>query len=105
MHDFLVNWLREKVGFWKPMSTLTLTEPCTYLLLTFVDILWSTYHLLHIGANLIPDSVFKPMWKNQNDDNDYLRLFSIVFFAVESDSGVKWSLKFVQGPKKEDLEA
>ena len=59
----------------------------------------------HIGANLIPDSVFKPMSKNQNDDNDYLRLFSIVFFAVESDSGVKWSLKLVQGPKKEDLEA
>ena len=54
----------------------------------------------HIGANLIPDSVFKPMSKNQNDDNDYLRLFSIVFFAVESDSGVKWSLKLVQGPKK-----
>ena len=42
---------------------------------------------MHIGANLIPDSVFKPMSKNQN--NDYLRLFSIVFFAVESDSGVK----------------
>ena len=61
--------------------------------------------ILHIGANLIPDSVFKPMSKNQNDDNDYLRLFSIVFFAVESDSGVKWSLKLVQGPKKEDLEA
>ena len=60
---------------------------------------------IHIGANLIPDSVFKPMSKNQNDDNDYLRLFSIVFFAVESDSGVKWSLKLVQGPKKEDLEA
>ena len=60
---------------------------------------------MHIGANLIPDSVFKPMSKNQNDDNDYLRLFSIVFFAVESDSGVKWSLKLVQGPKKEDLEA
>ena len=60
---------------------------------------------VHIGANLIPDSVFKPMSKNQNDDNDYLRLFSIVFFAVESDSGVKWSLKLVQGPKKEDLEA
>ena len=56
------------------------------------DITW------HIGANLIPDSVFKPMSKNQNDDNDYLRLFSIVFFAVESDSGVKWSLKLVQGP-------
>ena len=61
--------------------------------------------ILHIVANLIPDSVFKPMSKNQNDDNDYLRLFSIVFFAVESDSGVKWSLKLVQGPKKEDLEA
>ena len=60
---------------------------------------------MHIGANLIPDSVFKPMSKNQNDDNDYLRLFSIVFFAVESDSGVKWSLKLVLGPKKEDLEA
>ena len=57
-------------------------------------------HSIHIGANLIPDSVFKPMSKNQNDDNDYLRLFSIVFFAVESDSGVKWSLKLVQGPKK-----
>ena len=61
--------------------------------------------IFHIGANLIPDSVFKPMSKNQNDDNDYLRLFSIVFFAVESDSGVKWSLKLVLGPKKEDLEA
>ena len=59
----------------------------------------------HIGANLIPDSVFKPMSKNQNDDNDCLRLFSIVFFAVESDSGVKWSLKLVKRPKKEDLEA
>ena len=47
----------------------------------------------------------KPMSKNQNDDNDYLRLFSIVFSAVESDSGVKWSLKLAHGPKKEDLEA
>ena len=60
---------------------------------------------LHIGANLIPDSVFKPMSKNQNDDNDYLRLFSIVFFAVESDSGVKWSLKMGPGAKKVDFEA
>ena len=66
---------------------------------------WKEIITFHIGANLIPDSVFKPMSKNQNDDNDYLRLFSIVFFAVESDSGVKWSLKLVQGPKKEDLEA
>ena len=66
---------------------------------------WLVLYVAHIGANLIPDSVFKPMSKNQNDDNDYLRLFSIVFFAVESDSGVKWSLKLVQGPKKEDLEA
>ena len=61
--------------------------------------------ILHIGANLIPDSVFKPMSKNQNDDNDYSRLFSIVFFAVESDSGVKWSLKMGPGAKKEDFEA
>ena len=62
-------------------------------------------NLTHIGANLIPDSVFKPMSKNQNDDNDYLRLFSIVFFAVESDSSVKWSLKMGSGAKKEDFEA
>ena len=45
------------------------------------------------------------MSKYQNDDNDYLRLFSIVFFAVESDSGVKWSLKMGPGAKKEDFEA
>ena len=62
-------------------------------------------HLWHIGANLIPDSVLKPMSKNQNDNNDYLRLFSIIFFALESDSGVKWSLKMGPGAKKEDFEA
>ena len=45
------------------------------------------------------------MSKNQNDDNDYLRLFFIVFFAVESDSGVKWSIKMGPGAKKEDFEA
>ena len=62
-------------------------------------------HLWHIGANLIPDSVLKPMSKNQNDDIDYLRLFSIVFFTVESNSGVKWSLKMGSGAKKGDFEA
>ena len=43
------------------------------------------------------------MSKNQNDDNDYLRLFSIVYFAVESDSGVKWSPKMGPEVKKDDL--
>jgi len=45
------------------------------------------------------------MSKKQNDDTDYLRLFSIEFFAVESDSGVKWSVKMGSGAKKENFEA
>ena len=41
------------------------------------------------------------MLKNQIDDKDDLRLFSIDIFVVESDSGVKWS----HGAKKGDFEA
>ena len=50
--------------------------------------------------NLILDTDFKHMLKNQNDDKDDLRLFSIVIFVVESDSGVKWSLEMVPWGKK-----
>ena len=55
---------------------------------------------LHTGVNLILDTDFKHMLKNQNDDKDDLRLFSIVIFVVESDSGVKWSLEMVPWGKK-----
>ena len=54
----------------------------------------------HIGVNLLLDTDFKHMLKNQNDDKDDLRLFSIVIFVVESDSGVKWSLEMVPWGKK-----
>ena len=60
---------------------------------------------LHTGVNLIPDTDFKHMIKNQNDDKDDLRLFSIVIFVVESYSGVKWSLEMVPWGKKGDFEA
>ena len=63
------------------------------------------FHYYTLGRIWFQTAFLSLCQKNQNDDNDYLRLFSIVFFAVESDSGVKWSLKLVQGPKKEDLEA
>ena len=56
--------------------------------------------LMHTGVNLILDTDFKHMLKNQNDDKDDLRLFSIVIFVVESDSGVKWSLEMVPWGKK-----
>ena len=48
--------------------------------------------------NLILDTDFKHMLKNQFDDKGDLRLFSIVIFVVESDSGVKWFLE--KGAKK-----
>ena len=54
----------------------------------------------HIGAILLLDTDFKHMLKIQNDDKDDLRLFSIVIFSVESDSGVKWSLEMVPLGKK-----
>ena len=33
--------------------------------------------------------------KNYNDDRNVLRLFSIVIFAMESESDVKWTLEVV----------
>ena len=60
---------------------------------------------IHIWANLIPDSVFKHMSKNQNDDNDYLRLFSIVFFCCRIWFWCQKVPKIGPGAKKEDLEA
>ena len=48
---------------------------------------------------------FQAYDKNQNDDKDDLTLFSIVIFAVESNSGVKWSLEMVPWGKKGDFEA
>ena len=57
----------------------------------------------HTGVNLILDTDFKHMLKNQNDDKDDLRLFSIVIFVVESDSGVKWSLEMVPLGKKREF--
>ena len=60
---------------------------------------------MHTGVNLILDTNFKHMLKNQNDDKDDLRLFSIVIFGVKSDSGVKWSLEMVPWGKKGDFEA
>ena len=47
---------------------------------------------VHTGVNLILDTDFKHMLKNQNDDKDDLRHFSIVNFAVESEFEVKWTL-------------
>ena len=47
--------------------------------------------------NLILDTDFKHMLKHQNDDKYDVRLFSIVIFVVESDSGVKWFQEMVPG--------
>ena len=60
---------------------------------------------VHTGVNLILDAGFKPMLKILNADKDYLTLFSIVIFAVESDSGVKESLEMVPWDKNGDFEA
>ena len=55
--------------------------------------------------NLILDTDFKHMLKNQKDDKDDLRLFSIVIFVVESNFGVKWSLKMVPEDQNGGFEA
>ena len=46
-----------------------------------------------------------PILKILNADKDYLRLFPIVTFVVESDSGVKCSLEMLQGGQKGDFES
>ena len=46
-----------------------------------------------------------PILKMLNADKDYLRLFPIVTFVVESDSGVKCSLEMGQGGQKGDFES
>ena len=47
--------------------------------------------------NLLPESDFKLMLKNKNDGKNYMRVFSIVIFDIESGSGVKWSQEILPG--------